>query len=116
MIKSFRVGERVAAYAAFPSKGSYYSGARGTVQQQQTDGWLSVKMDGSGDTICVHPKACRRLKQPKPLRDWQIVVKPNGRVRDGQPLTVGMGICAVEPEELITVREVRPLRSKSAKS
>jgi hypothetical protein len=63
-----RIGDRVAAYAAFPNKGAFYSGATGTVISNywcDKDGVMeefrTVKLDGSGDYVPAHDKQLRLL-------------------------------------------------------
>lgn len=70
--KDAKVGTKVEVYAAFPDGGAFYSGAEGVVtktkwaegeaaQDPVTD-FLTVKLDGSNDIICVHPKQCRLIE------------------------------------------------------
>lgn len=70
--KNAKVGTKVEVYAAFPVIGSFWSGAEGVITDTQwskgecaedpVTNFLTVKLDGSGDIICVHPKQCRLIK------------------------------------------------------
>lgn len=70
--KNAKVGTKVEVYAAFPEAGAFYSGAEGVIIDTQwkkgesktdpVDNFITVKLDGSNDEICVHPKQCRLVK------------------------------------------------------
>lgn len=67
--KNIKVGTKVFVYAAFPEGGAFYSGAEGKVvdlewaqgdfKEDPVKEFLTVKLEGSGDVICVHHKQCR---------------------------------------------------------
>lgn len=73
--KKAKVGVRVRVFAALPEKGAFYSGSEGkivstkwAVKEYKDDplyDFLTVKLDGSNDVVCVHPQQCKKAKKKK---------------------------------------------------
>ncbi len=63
-------GERIAAYGYSYSGGKKYRGEYGTIRSLESDGDVTVQMDGDDMPRCFHPKQLRRLISSKRRRVW----------------------------------------------